>query len=389
MFKIANCCSRFTVMRDCCSAKHLPCVLHCVHLNNVRVRFIRNASTANGEQFKDESHNPVMVQEVLEHLNPSAGKTYIDMTFGSGGHSTKILESVPDVTIYALDRDPAAYNLACDLEKKYPKQVIPLLGRFSDLPDLLVKREVSKNSIDGFLFEFGCSSMQLGMGNRGFSIWNNGPLDMRMDGDRFALQPTAADVLEAAEEHDLARLIKVYGQEKRAKKIARGIVESKYLFRSLQSTHELAGLVESIINGIKPDKLNTVTIDDGQGHCATKTFQALRIFVNNELNEINYAMVLAAHYLKLHGRVITISFNNLEDTIVKRHITGTVDHNLASALPLKYVDLSETPSQAEIGRVAYTPWKMLHKHVLLPDSEEVKFNLRSRNAKFRAIEKVK
>ncbi|XP_032670768.1 probable methyltransferase-like protein 15 homolog [Odontomachus brunneus] len=329
-------------------------------------------------------HTPVMAQEVLTYIKPSPGKTYVDMTFGAGGHAAKLLEHSPDVRIFALDRDPIAYEHAQKLSQKYPGQVIPLLGRFSELPQLLKGHKIKRDSIDGFLFDFGCSSMQFDVANRGFSLSKDGPLDMRMDGFRCPEQPTAADVLERATEEELARIIKVYGQEKRAKKIARAIIEARYMFRKLKTTKELSELVESALGGeIRKDSLGRFS------HSATKTFQALRIFVNNELNEINYGILLAQIYLKVSGRLITISFHSLEDTIVKRHITGNITDDLANTASLKYASRDKTFTENELERFTETPWKMIHKHVLIPTVEEIEANPRARSAKFRAIEKVK
>lgn len=332
----------------------------------------------------DTPHVPVMSQEVLTYIEPSPGKTIVDMTFGAGGHAVKLLENSPNIRIFALDRDPVAYEHAQKLSQKYPGQIIPLLGRFSELPQLLKQHNFGSNSIDSFLFDFGCSSMQFDTANRGFSLSKDGPLDMRMDGFRCPEQPTAADVLEKASEEDLARIIKIYGQEKRAKKIARAIIEARYMFRKLKTTRELADLVESTLDGeIRKDSLGRFS------HGATKTFQALRIFVNNELNEINYAMLLAQMYLKLSGRLITISFHSLEDTIVKRHISGNITDNLANTVALKYASRSKVFNQDEFDLLTTTPWKMLHKHVITPTAEEIAKNPRARSAKFRAILRVK
>ncbi|XP_018398564.1 PREDICTED: probable methyltransferase-like protein 15 homolog [Cyphomyrmex costatus] len=329
-------------------------------------------------------HVPVMVQEVLTYMVPSPGKVYIDMTFGAGGHAIKLLEHSPDIKIFALDRDPLSYEYAKHLSQKYPGQIIPLLGKFSELPQLLKPHNVKENSIDGILFDFGCSSMQFDTANRGFSLSKDGPLDMRMDGLRCPSQVTAADVLEKATEEDLARIIKIYGQEKRAKKIAHAIIDARYMFRKLETTKELAQLIESTLDGeIRKDSLGRFS------HSATKTFQALRIFVNNELNEINYGILLAQVYLKLSGLLITISFHSLEDTIVKRHISGNITDNVANAVALKYANYGKTFDKDEFERLTQIPWKMMHKHVLTPTAEEIKTNPRSRSAKLRAIMKVK
>ncbi|CAK9814374.1 Probable methyltransferase-like protein 15 homolog [Anthophora quadrimaculata] len=332
--------------------------------------------------IENVSHVPIMVKEVLHYLKPSPGKVFVDMTFGAGGHSIKILESSPDVKIFALDRDPVAYKHAQSLAEQYPGQVIPLLGRFSELPQLLCEHKVKMNSIDGFLFDFGCSSMQLDTGERGFSISKNGPLDMRMDGFRCASEPTAAEVLEYISEIDLVHILKVYGEEKYAKKIARSIINARYAFRNLKSTQELAQLVESVVSDKRFDKLGR------HSHCATKTFQALRIFVNNELNEINYGIVIAATYLKINGCLVTISFHSLEDTIVKRHMSANITETVANEIPLKYSNYGKYYSQTEMEEFNRIPWKMLHKHVIVPTTEEININPRSRTAKLRALSKV-
>ncbi|XP_078034535.1 putative methyltransferase-like protein 15 homolog [Augochlora pura] len=328
------------------------------------------------------SHRPVMVNEVLQYLEPSPKKIIVDMTFGAGGHSLNILETFPEVKIFALDRDPVAHEFAHKLSEKYPGQIIPLLGRFSELPHLLGQHKVNKNSIDGFLFDFGCSSMQFDVAQRGFSISKNGPLDMRMDGFRYPEEPTAADVLEKITEIDLVKILRAYGQERKAKKIARAIIEARYSFRSLKTTEELAKLIESVTNEKRLDQLGR------SAHCATKTFQALRIFVNNELNEINYGIVLAATYLKTNGRLVAISFHSLEDTIVKRHISGNIINTVANKLPLKFADHTKCYDIDEFRNIINTPWKMLHRHVITPTPEEVERNPRSRSAKLRGVSKI-
>lgn len=354
-------------------------------LANVNLSCLTDRRQYSSQSAPDKSsHMPVMAQEVLTYMEPSPGKIYVDMTFGAGGHAAKLLEHSSDIRIFALDRDPIAHVYAQKLSQKYPGQIIPLLGRFSELPQLLKQHKIGRNSIDGFLFDFGCSSMQFDIGSRGFSLSKDGPLDMRMDGLRCPEQPTAMDVLDRAREEDLARIIKVYGEEKRAKKIARAITEARYLFKKLETTKELADLVESALEGeIRRDSLGRFS------HSATKTFQALRIFVNNELNEINYGILLARIYLKLSGRLITISFHSLEDTIVKRHISGNITDNMANTVSLKYASRDKAFSESDLERLTKTPWKMMHKHILTPTAEEIEANPRARSAKFRAILKMK
>ncbi|XP_060536609.1 probable methyltransferase-like protein 15 homolog [Cylas formicarius] len=354
-------------------------------LSKIVFNVFQNFSTAAQNIMIKPAHIPVMVNEVLHYLKPETDQIILDMTFGSGGHSKKILEHAPNVKILALDRDPHAYEYALKLATQFPGQIVPLLGKFSDLPELLAEQSFGKCSLDGILFDFGCSSMQFDLPQRGFSISKNGPLDMRMDGNRIPDAPTAADVLSKATEIDIYRIIKYYGEEKQARKIARSIVEARYLFKALTSTEELADLVETVVDGVS--KFNPVV--DKKIHVATKTFQALRIFVNNELNEINYGMLLAHHYLKIGGRVVTITFHSLEDMIVKRHLSGNLIANSANPIPLKFSSYNLFMDSNIINQVLELNWNMLHKNVIVPSFDEIDSNSRSRSSKLRAAIKIK
>lgn len=349
------------------------------------VHFGISRTCSQQEAVKKEEllHIPVMVNEVLECLQPKPGQTFIDMTFGAGGHSQRILESAPDIKLFVLDRDPVSYSIARRLADKYPGQIEPLLGRFSELPALLTSHGIRRNSIDGIFFDFGCSSMQFDVAQRGFSVSKDGPLDMRMDGDRFPEEPTAADVLAEVGEDDLVKILKVYGEEKQAKKIARAVIEARYTFKKLQTTSELGDLVASVcVDEERLDKLQR------HAHSATKTFQALRIFVNNEVNELNYGMLIAETYLKVGGKLVTITFHSLEDRIVKRHLLGNVIDNAINPLPLKYTNASLWYDRNEVDSLLHSNWRLVHKHVLTPGLEEISINPRSRSAKLRAATKV-
>ncbi|KAL3285657.1 hypothetical protein HHI36_000189 [Cryptolaemus montrouzieri] len=351
---------------------------------NNKLFYKRISNAVQGEISDTKPHVPVMLKEVIQYLKPEHNQTILDMTFGAGGHSRKLLESATNIKLLALDRDPFAYEYAVNLSKEYPDQVIPLLGKFSDLPDLLRKNGISKNSIDGIIMDCGCSSMQFDTSDRGFAISKNGPLDMRMDANRCQNSLTASDVLARATEGDIYKILKFYGEEKQAKKIARALIEARYLFKKLTTTEELADLVDSCFtSNYRLDKLQRPS------HNATKTFQALRIFVNNELNEINYGLILAHYYLKLGGRLVTLTFHSLEDTIVKRHMLGNLIENIvANPLPLKYTSHIST-AEGMMKEIMEKNWKMLHKHVLLPTDEEIEDNPRSRSVKFRAAVKIK
>lgn len=327
----------------------------------------------------NELHIPVMADQVIDHLAPEPGKVFIDMTFGAGGHTRRILDHAPNTTVIALDRDEDAHELAVHMQNEYPGRLVPLLGKFSELPALLNEHGYAFESIDGILFDFGCSSMQFDQADRGFALSKNGPLDMRMDKDRIPGQPTAADVLAKIDEEDLARILKIYGEEKCAKKIARAIVDTRYSLRKIETTKELADLINSCFNDdVRLDKLQR------HAHNATKTFQAIRIFVNDELNEINYGMLLAERLLKRNGRLVTITFHSLEDMIVKRHLMGNLIGSVANPIPLRYCSHSLVHDVDVMNDFKETKWHQLHKHVLTPTTEEIERNPRSRSAKFRA-----
>ncbi|KAH6925042.1 hypothetical protein HPB50_027400 [Hyalomma asiaticum] len=284
------------------------------------------------------SHTPVMLQEVIESLGIQDEQTFIDLTFGAGGHTKAILAAAKHVRVFALDRDPLAFRRAQEMAKQYPAgQLVPLLGRFSELGPLLKKHGVLPGHLDGALIDCGCSSMQMDDPQRGFGLARQGPLDMRMDAarqgcvhllfvtpmslflrahvSRFPDEPTAADIVNSLDYDSLVKVLKLYGEEKRAKKVAQAIVDSRFLMKSLRTTSELAHIVEVALDDTTPN----VDSLGRPSHPATKTFMALRILVNNELNELNWAMGLLQRWLRPMGRLAVLSFHSLEDRIVKRH----------------------------------------------------------------------
>lgn len=282
--------------------------------------------------------------------------------------------------------DPTAHEICLEMaqESNYKHRLTPLLGRFSELPKLFSEMKIKPNSIDGFLFDFGCSSMQFDDGNRGFSIVKNAYLDMRMDKSRDPTQPSAADILARIDEDDLARALRIYGDEKYSKKIARAIVETRNAVKKIETTKELADIVFAATGGeTRVDKL------DRPSHVATKTFQALRILVNNELNEINYGIFLAHKYLKIGGRLVTITFHSLEDTIIKRHLIGNFVNEGENLLPLKFASHIMSQDEDNMKLLMESNWRQINKHVLVPRHEEVEMNARSRSAKFRAAVKIR
>ncbi|XP_061887270.1 12S rRNA N4-methylcytidine (m4C) methyltransferase-like isoform X2 [Entelurus aequoreus] len=186
-----------------------------------------------------------MLKEVLHYLDIKPGQVVLDMTFGGGGHTKAVLDADSDVTILALDRDPAAISLAQQLAKEHPGQVKPLLGRFSDLEVLLSGINVKEGSIDAVLLDAGCSSMQMDQAERGFSLSKDGPLDMRMDGERFADMPCAADVVNTLDQQALTSILTAYGEERHAWKIASAIVEARRV-KPITRTQQLASVVADL-----------------------------------------------------------------------------------------------------------------------------------------------
>lgn len=315
-------------------------------------------------------------------MKPEKSDVIIDMTFGAGGHTRKFLEKSKTVKIFCLDRDPIAYEYAKLLQEEYPDQIIPLHGKFSDLPALLKQHKYGFNSIDGMFFDFGTSSMQFDDPGRGFALSKDGPLDMRMDGPG-SNTITAGEVLAYADEYDLYKIFKIYGDENKARALSKAIIESRYAFRPLKRTSELRDLAALVFGSeIRLDKLGRYA------HSATRVFQALRIFVNNELNEINHGMILAAKYLKVNGVMVTLAFHSLEDTVVKRHVTGNTHENAANQMPLQFYNFNTVFTEEEMQTLKETNWQPLHKHVITPSEYEVDVNPRSRSAKLRACLKI-
>jgi 16S rRNA (cytosine1402-N4)-methyltransferase len=293
-----------------------------------------------------ERHVPVLLQETLGFLRVRPGGTYVDCTLGMAGHSTEIVRQLgPQGHLIAFDRDPQALSLA----KARLSKVCEELG--SDAPKVTligeafssVSRHVEPASLDGLMADFGVSSLQLDEAERGFSFRQDGPLDMRMD---TRSGPTAAQVVNEENESELANLIYEYGEERRSRRIARAIVSG----RPVWTTGELARIVASAAPAMKSDKI----------HPATRTFQALRIFVNRELQEIQALLEAAPTLLKSSGRLVVISFHSLEDRIAKD-------------------SLREGARQGV--------WEILTKKPAIATDEEMDRNPRSRSAKLRAAEK--
>ncbi|XP_043915623.1 12S rRNA N4-methylcytidine (m4C) methyltransferase [Protopterus annectens] len=336
-------------------------------------------------------HIPVMMKEVIRTLAPQPGQVILDMTFGAGGHTEAILQRAQDILIYALDRDPTAVQIAHYLSEKYHDQIHPLLGRFSELHSLLLSSGVQLGTLDGALIDAGCSSLQLDNHIRGFSLSKDGPLDMRMDKDRYPDMPTAADVVNALDQQALASILRTYGEEKHAKKIASALVQARSIY-PITRTQQLA----SIVSGAFPAAALYARKDMLQrpAHIATKTFQAIRIFVNDELNELVAGLKTAQEFLRPGGRLVVITFHSLEDRIVKRFLHGinmTEKPNLNARQRiregLRNAEELEDEEDVHQGSVI-SGWTHIQKKVLTPDPLDVQANPRGRSAKLRAAIKM-
>jgi 16S rRNA (cytosine1402-N4)-methyltransferase len=300
-----------------------------------------------------------MLSEVLQQLVPVDGAVYVDGTFGAGGYASKILEN-SDCRVIAIDRDPDAAARAEALKKKFDGRLEFIEGRFGDVEQLLAGR-----TVDGFVLDLGVSSFQLDEAERGFSFRFDGPLDMRMDTRRGE---TAADLVNAMDEEDLANLIYKYGEERMSRKIARTIA-SRRKEKKFETTSDLADVVRSVVPKSPKDKIDP----------ATRTFQALRIAVNDELGELERALGAAEHILRPGGRMVVVSFHSLEDGLIKAFFK---QKSAGNARVNRYAPIAK---QEETEKA---PFVQLTKKALAPSAKECKENPRSRSAKLRAVQKV-
>ncbi|MCH7699162.1 MAG: 16S rRNA (cytosine(1402)-N(4))-methyltransferase RsmH [Chloroflexi bacterium] len=303
-------------------------------------------------------HAPVMLSEVVEALNVRPGGRYVDGTVGGGGHALAILQAAePGGSLLGLDRDPRALERAGERLTKYKTDVQLVQSDFSNVAD--VCEEASFSPVHGLLLDLGMSSLQLDDAERGFSFQREGPLDMRFSPDQTI---TAADIVNEYDKDDLADVLKRYGEETRAKRIARRIVER----RPLQTTTELAKVVEEAVGG----RVRR------QSHPATRTFQALRIAVNQELLSLEAALPQAYGLLGDLGRLVVLAYHSLEDRLVKQYIRlESRDCICPPRLPVCVCE--HKASLRPIGRKA-----------IRPSVEEVESNPRSRSARMRVAERL-
>lgn len=263
----------------------------------------RGTPSAEGSRRGTWRHFPVLLPEVLAALAPQANARCIDATFGAGGYSAALLDAAPGVCVLAIDRDPAAVAAGRSLVEQSGGRLTLVEGQFGELDRLA--EEAGFAPADGVVLDIGVSSMQLDDPERGFSFQVDGPLDMRMSG----AGPTAADIVNEVEEAGIADILFQLGEERRSRAIARAIV-ARRRERPFTRTLELAELVERVLGRGKI----------GGRHPATRTFQALRIYVNDELGELAQGLAAAERVLKPDGRLAVVSFHSLEDAMVKRFL---------------------------------------------------------------------
>jgi 16S rRNA (cytosine1402-N4)-methyltransferase len=318
-----------------------------------------------------DPHAPVMLNEVVAALMPRDGAIYVDATFGAGGYSRALLEAA-QCTVWGIDRDPAARSLGDDLARRFPGRLTVLQGRFGDMVQLLAG--VGVDRIDGVALDLGVSSMQLDNPSRGFSFRADGPLDMRMDRSGRDGGMTAADVVNRLAEPELADIIYRYGEERLSRRIAKAIVERRSESPIIR-TGQLADLVRRVVarskaggmargkNGIDP---------------ATRTFQALRIYVNDELGELQRGLVAAETLLRAGGRLAVVSFHSLEDRQVKEFLLGRSE---AGPKPSRHL-----PPVA--GTAPAPTFRLLGRRVVRPSKRETDLNPRAQSARLRAAERT-
>ncbi len=301
------------------------------------------------------NHYPVMLPEVLHALSPKDGEVYVDGTFGAGGYTRAFLNA-SDCTVIAIDRDPNAVALAEEFAAEFGGRFIFVQGCFGDAFELVQSAGFEK--VDGFVLDIGVSSMQIDEAERGFSFRFDGPLDMRMSqsGD------TAADIVNNTQEEDLANLIYKYGEERLSRRIAKKIVLRRAEKR-FETTSDLADVIRSVVPRSPKDKIDP----------ATRTFQALRIAVNDELGELEGGLLAAESLLNEAGRLVVVSFHSLEDGIVKSFLyekSGYIQ-NASRHMPPS-VEVKNDSS-----------FVLKKRKAIEASSEETQENPRSRSAKLR------
>jgi 16S rRNA (cytosine1402-N4)-methyltransferase len=305
-------------------------------------------------------HLPVMLAEVIATLAPRDDATYLDCTFGGGGYAKAILDSAPRCTLFAMDRDPDAIARGAALAERYAPRLRLIEGRFGDMLDHLAGRGVT--ALDGVVMDLGVSSFQIDQAERGFSFRADGPLDMRME----KTGPSAADIVNTRSEAEIADILYHLGEERFSRRIARAIV-ARRAEQPFTTTGDLAALVRS-----------KVPRDPSGIDGATRSFQALRLAVNDELGEVERGLDAAAKLLAPGGRLVVVAFHSLEDRIAKRFMAAATGR-------------AGTTSRHDPGALAarVAPhFRLLTTRALRPGDGETSHNPRARSARLRAMERL-
>ncbi len=302
-------------------------------------------------------HIPVLLNEVVESIAPKDGGVYVDGTFGAGGYTRAVLDAA-DCTVYAIDRDPDAIREGQKLVEAYKGRLHLLHGTFGEMAELV--RGEGVDFVDGVMLDIGVSSMQIDRAERGFSFQKDGALDMRMSQNGLS----AADVLNTFGEREIADIIYKYGEERFSRRIAAAVVEQRKT-APFKTTLEFADLIRRTVPHKRED------IDP-----ATRSFQALRIYVNDELGQLESGLSAAHDLLKAGGRMAIVSFHSLEDRIVK---TFMQEKSGKTANPSRYMPVVEKQAAT---------LKTITKKPILPTESETKFNPRARSARLRVAEKT-
>ncbi len=306
--------------------------------------------------MNDSLHKPVLYQEIIHALQPKTPGRYVDGTVGAGGHARGILEAcAPDGRLLGLDVDPQALTAARETLAPYGPRAVLLQASYTALPRAL--QQLGWDAVDGILLDLGVSSMQLDQPERGFTFQHDAPLDMRFDPHHGM---TAADLLNTASESEIAGILFRYGEEPQARRIAQNIVKA----RPVRTTAQLAEIVRKAYPG------------HSRMHPATRTFQALRIAVNDELGAVEDVLPKAVRALRPGGRLAVISFHSLEDRIVKDFFRS------------ESKDLVNPPYEQIYEAERKATLKEINRKPVTPSEEELQANPRSRSAKLRVAEKV-
>jgi len=290
----------------------------------------------------EKQHVPVLRQEILHFLDLKPEGIYVDATFGRGGYSEALLEA-EKITVIAIDQDPAAQEAAALLKGRYKERFQMILGRFSNLKELLLAQGINK--VNGVVFDLGVSSPQLDQAERGFSFKLDGPLDMRMSQEGIK----AADLINTLSEKELADIFFYYGEERKARAIARLIVKVRAQ-KPIETTQQLASLIAQVVGAERPG------FDP-----ATRSFQALRIAVNDELNELKRGLDASEEVLKEGGRLVVVTFHSLEDRIVKTFLKERSLHSQGVSRHLPPIINARVPT-----------FKLIEKKAVKPTLAEIK-----------------